>query len=232
MTRTHFLRPLILMASLAAPAAGADLIEPWDRGFSDFELHFGLARGGESIGATTLGFGLGGGVSAGLTLSGGDVPGAAGLVLAWSGTLGRYGDLDLLGYAQTEVRDVEIDRVERAIGFEWSGRGVEWQPYLRATLFWREEGRYFHPLVGVRTGAGPVDLHLELSSAEPEPDEPWPVHLAIGPNFEPLPGHELLPELSLIWNRAAGRVEPAVTFTWITSPAALAGRAGGSRLAP
>jgi len=230
--RARLLRCLVLGASLATPVAGADLVEPWDPGFSDLELHFGHARGGESIGGTTLGFGLGQGFSAGLTLSGGDVPGAAGLMIAWSRTLGGFGDLDLLGFAQTEVREAEIDRVERAVGFEWSGRAAEWQPYLRATLFWREEARYFHPLVGVRTAVGPVDLHLELSSAEPEPGEPWPLHLAVGPNFEPLPGHELLPELSLIWNRADGRLEPAISVTWITSPAALGRRAGGAGFAP
>lgn len=216
----RLLRTSLLLALLAVrPGSAADLIEPWDPGFSDLELFVGHGRGGESIGGTVLGFGLGHGLSLGLTLSGGDVPGEAGLILAWSHELGRLGALDLLGFAQTETREAELDRLGRAVGFEWSAPAGGVQPYLRATLLWEEGERFVHPLLGLRVPAGRVDLHLELSSRQPAPDEPWPVHLGVGPNFRLPGGSELLPELSLIWNRAEDRLEPALTVVWITNPA-------------
>ncbi|MCZ7652489.1 MAG: hypothetical protein M5U13_15510 [Thermoanaerobaculia bacterium] len=38
---------------------------------------------------------------------------------------------------------------------------------------------------------------------------------------------ELLPELSLVWNRAEGRLEPAFALTLVTCPRALVGRRPG-----
>ncbi|HSM51237.1 MAG TPA: hypothetical protein VLA75_07550 [Thermoanaerobaculia bacterium] len=225
--RTLSLPTLALTLLAATAASAADLVEPWEPGFSSLEIAFGLARGGEAVGATVLGFGLGRGLSAGLTFSGGDTPGEAGLVLAWSRDLGRLGELDLLGFAHAATSEAELDRLDHAVGFEWSAPAGGLQPYVRTTLFWEEGERRVHPLLGLRLAAGRVDLHLELSSAEPAAGEPWPVHLAVGPNFAIAGGFELLPELSLVWNRAAGRLEPAFAIILVTCPRSLFGRSPG-----
>lgn len=223
---------LLALTVGVAPGKSADLVEPWARGFSDLELFVGHGRGGESVGGTTLGFGLGRAFSAGLTLSGGDVPAEIGLVLAWNRELGRYGSLDLLGFAQTETREAELDRIGRAVGFEWSAPAGGAQPYLRTTLLWEEGERFLHPLVGLRLPTRRIDLHFELSSRQPVAGEPWPLHLAIGPNVIVRGGSELLPELSVIWNRAEDRFELAASLLWITDPARLVARAVASDRTP
>ncbi|MBZ0088758.1 MAG: hypothetical protein K8H90_00105, partial [Thermoanaerobaculia bacterium] len=110
---------LLLLALLgAAPAPAADLIEPWDPGFADLELFVGFARGGEVNGATTFGFGLGGGVSAGVTLARGDQPDNVGFTLVWSRELGRLGELDLFAFAHSSTHEAELDWLDHAAGFE------------------------------------------------------------------------------------------------------------------
>lgn len=231
-SRKHLFRLLLSMLLLATPASAADLIEPWDPGFTDLELFVGFARGGETLGATTLGFGLGGGVSAGLSLARGDEPDSVGFSLVWSRALGGLGDLDLFAFAHSTTSEAELDWLDHAAGFEWSAPAGGAQPYVRATVLREDGATRVHPLVGLRLPVGRADLHLELSSMQPAEGGPWPLHLAVGPNWQLADGLELLPELSLIWNRAEDRFEPGLALTWIASPAALRRRAPGASAQP
>jgi hypothetical protein len=213
---------LVHVVAGCVAAHAADLIEPWSPGFSDLELHATLDGDGGTSATSTLGFGAGGGFSVGLSLAGGTHSTDVGLVLVWSRVLGRWGELDLFAAADAATGEVELDGLGTSYGLEWSARRRGARPYLRLSASVHDEGRRLHPLVGWNLPLRRCDLHLELSSEQPTPGEPWPLHLAIGPNLGLTEGFELLPELSLVHDRARGGVDITLTLGVVTSPGALA----------
>ena len=216
-------RATVLAVTFLVPfgdARAADLVEPWAPGFSDLELHASFERGGSPRTSTLLGFGLGGGLSAGFSLAGGGEPADLGIVLVWSRGLGRWGELDLFAEANAATREVELDELGTSYGFEWSPTARGARPYLRLNVTDHDGAWRIHPLVGWNLPLRRCDLHLELSSEQPEPGEPWPIHLALGPNFGLGDGFELLPELSLVHD-GSDRVEAVLALGVVTSPAAL-----------
>ena len=226
-TRARAVCGLLIVAAFApgSVAAAADIIEPWAPGFSDLEV---AVTAGDQTGdggvAAVAGFGLGGGVSLGVTMAtsnGGSSRG--GLVAILTGRLGGRSDLDV--WAETgirsAVREAEVGRVDWALGAAWSlraGGGV--QPYARIS---RADGGTvaWHPLAGVMVPLGRVELHLELSSESPETG-PWPVHVAVGPNLKLAPAVELQTELSLIDGRAGAGTHWAVAVAIVIDPSRVA----------
>lgn len=213
---------VLSILTVAAPIGAADLIEPWAPGWSDLELFTTWEEGGRPNGSTTLGIGLDGGFSVGFSLAGGADPADVGLILVWSRDLGRRGELDLFAEANAATHEVELDGLGRSYGCEWSAPPTRpHRPYLRLTATRHDDGYRWHPLLGWNLPAGRLDLHLELSSEQPEPGGRWPLHLAIGPNLALTDEIELLPELSLLYDRATGELEPALTLGVVTTPAAV-----------
>ncbi len=195
---------ILLRAPLLFPA---DLIEPWDPGFSDAEFYLATAEDSGSISSAALaGFGLGKGFSLGLLLShlsGGST--RIGGLAVWSTSLSDSQDLDF--WAVTEVfsdREADPERIQLEVGAEWSFRLGSAQPYFRPSFFFDGDGGHWHPLIGMMHPVGPVELHVELSSQEPLGGR-WPIHLAIGPNFEVSHGVEILPEISVIHDRESSQ---------------------------
>ncbi len=208
----RFVSPVILLILLQTPLLyTADLIEPWDPGFSDAEFYLATAEeSGNTSWAAVAGFGAGKGFSLGVLLShfnGGST--RIGGLAVWSTSISDSQDLDL--WAVTEVfsdREADPERINLEVGAEWSFRTGSAQLYIRPSFFFDGDGGHWHPLVGIMQPVGPVELHLELSSFEPQGGR-WPIHLAIGPNFEVSNGVEILPEINLIHGG-----EPRQT-TWV-----------------
>jgi len=222
-TGTWWTLVLFLLVATAT-ASGADLIEPWSPGFSDLELFVRAGSRGDDLGSfATAGFGLGGGVSVGVTLSEDNAgPARGGLVAMLSRALGSRTDVDL--WVETGMSsshpEAELGRLDWAVGTEWSYRAGSCVPYLRLSRLDAGAGDRFHGLLGLMVPAGAVELHLELSSEEPD-GGPWPVHLAIGPNFLLRPEVEVQPELSIIRDRGTGETTWVVTVGMVVDPAAL-----------
>lgn len=219
--RIAVLAPVVLLLLLAPPADAADLVEPFGPGFSDLELFVSSGEGDAATESSgVVGFGLGDHLSLGLTLGAaeGD-PAEAGFMLMYSRSLGRHGDLDLWAEYLPVGEEVELAGVNRALGVEWSGRSAGTVPYTRLSVVSEEGGDVgVHPLVGLRLPAWRgVELHLELSSEQPE-DGSWPLHVAVGPNWQLAPGTELLPEISLIHQPDAGTTSVFFTLGVVIDP--------------
>jgi hypothetical protein len=220
-SRRCLCRSLAVAAALAGqPLAAADLVEPWDRGLSNLELFTQFEEGLGPQTSTTIGFGLPASLSIGLSLASGATPDTVGLTLYWSRDLGRAGAFDLIFQTDTETGESELGAAARLIGVEWSTPGSG-GPYLRWMTV-SEDGRTrHHPLVGFVVPFDRVELHLELSSEEPEPGGSWPIHLAVGPNLRITDDLELLPELSVLYDRRSGEISTAFSIGFVTSPNAL-----------
>jgi hypothetical protein len=218
-----------ILSSLAVvgPAGAADLIEPWAPGPSDLELFVQLEPDARPVTSSLLGFGLGGGLSAGISLASGEDPSDLGVVLFWSRSLGRFGELDLFAEASAAAREVELDELGTSYGFEWSAPGAGPRAYVRLHAADGDTGWRFHPLLGWNLPLGRCDLHLEASSEQPAAGDRWPIHLAIGPNFALGADAELVPELSILHDRGAGTTEIALSVGVVTSPSAIAAALGG-----
>ncbi len=219
--------PLVLAVAVALPAGAADLVEPWDPGFTDLELWVSVGEGAEVESTLVAGFGLGNGLSVGASLSG-DADGARRLggicMLTLEGGRGTALDLWAEGGVRALWREAELGSADWSLGTELSRDLGRWIPYLRLTR-WLEGGdASLHPLAGA---VFPylnhrLELHLEISSEEPE-SGPWPFHLAIGPNFHVNECVEVLPELSLIRDRGAGETHVVFTVGLVLDPSRLFG---------
>jgi hypothetical protein len=204
---------------LAGPSAApaADLIEPFDPGFTDLELYWAGDLAADERGASGLiGFGLGHGLSLGVGMSGaaGDV-GTTSVSLVYSRSLGRGGELDAWfarGISGDGAGDLEA-------GVEWSRDFAGTVPYAR--LAWRREdaaGAAF--VLGLALDRRRVDLHFELA-AERDPEGAWPLRLAVGPNVRFGAGAEAIPELALVRDPATGDLVAEVSLGIVLCPRSL-----------
>lgn len=204
---------LVALLVTALPAAAADVVEPWSEGLSNLEVF--TTFGGDGPASTgAVGMGLPAGFSLGVTLAAAEGEALeAGMMLMWTRSLGRLGELDLWGEYLPVGQEVELLGAQRALGVEWSGSAGGTVPYIRLSMADDGEERHVHPLVGwMFPTPGNVELHVELSSEEPAGGS-WPLHLAVGPNWSPGRGLEVLPEVSVIWQPDGGRDETRVFFT-------------------
>ena len=215
-----------MAASLCGIAWGADIIEPWDPGFSNFEL-FAVTgdQPGDSVFVSVGGFGLGRGFSIGATVEGHlDGSRRSGLVAMASCSLSPRCDLDLWleSGVQSPQADAELRTLDWGLGAQWRLRLPSCTPYLRASR--GGDGQiYWHLLAGVMVPVGEVELHLELSSEEPDAG-PWAVHLAVGPNVCLAPDIELQPELSLVRDRRSGDTQWSASVGVVLNPAGMVRR--------
>jgi len=204
--RRNPIRFFVLFMILGPAFTGdtADLIEPWAPGFSDIEFYAGGTRGeGLTAASLVLGYGAPHGFSLGLL--GTHFPDDAdevGIVAIWTTDLGDTRDLDLWILTAPPIeRELQGAGISWEFGFEWSvamQSGAVW--YLRPSLVRQSSDWYSHPLVGLMIPLEPVELHIEISSEEPEGGR-WPVHLAVGPNVLLSDTVELIPEFSVIDDR-------------------------------
>jgi hypothetical protein len=216
-TRTTPILAAVMALGFGRGASAADLLEPFDPGFSDLELHWSGDLGADDHGAVgVLGFGLGGGVSLALQMEGaaGEV-GSSAVSLVFSRSLGRAGELDAwLG---------------RGLGGELAGAlelGLEWSrdfggavPYAR--IGWHRGGDGgVVALLGVALDRERTDYHLELAVAPPEADG-RPLRLAFGPNVALGEGAELIPELALVRDPSTGDFATELSLGVVLCPGTL-----------
>jgi hypothetical protein len=225
--RPLFPTPLVTLLTFMAllsphPVSAADLVEPWDQGFSDIELYASHGTDTPGIGMTmVLGFGLVEAFSIGATLSdGADGAARLGVVALYSRRLGGGVKLDLFG--ETGVQrsaEAELDSDgDWLAGLEWSLHRATVIPYLRTTMFDAPDSGGFHPLFGLMIPAGNrVELHLELSSESPEGGS-WPLHVAIGPNARLGETVEILPEISMLQEREDGETHWQFSLGLVIDP--------------
>lgn len=225
MVRTTVVSLVTMLAVASAAAVGAaDLVEPWDPGFTDLELYGMVAEGGSRQWVTVAGFGAGRGLSLGLSFveeeSGSR---SAGAIVMLTRRIRDF-DLDIWLEAGWDVsaREVELGSVNWAGGGELSTDRGAWVPYTRLSCSVEDGEARVHPLLGAMMPFFDhrLELHVELSSDEPDAGA-WPVHLAVGPNFHVSSAVELVPELSLVHDRARGENSWAVTLGVIVDPSRL-----------
>ncbi len=206
---------LVGLAGYAGRLGAADLIEPADSGFSEVDVAvFAGDSAFDSGGQLYAGFGLGQGLSVwvgGDILNGGPVRGGANVMV--TRTLARGMDLDLwldLG-VHSATHEAEIGRTDWSLGSEWSVVVGLATPYLR--LDWYGDGgdHTVHLLSGIVVPVGALEVHVELSSEEPDGGA-WPVHLAVGPNVWVSRRVELQPELSILSDPGSGGTHWAVSL--------------------
>jgi len=227
------IRTTVLAGALAAlsgaAALAADLVEPWAPGLTNLELHAARADGarrGEVAGV--VGFGVGGAVSLGLLFAeGADDGNHVGAVAVVTRALAGGHAVD--GWIEVgrnlTARDAELGSTSVTVGGEWSVTRRRATPYLRFSAAREAGDTAAHPLAGVRLALGArVQLHLELSSHEPARGA-WPVHVAVGPNVLLGEAAKLVPELSWVRDRAAGRDEWAISLGVVLDPRLPARRA-------
>lgn len=222
MLETHVRTIRIVTAAVLAFTAtrstfAADLLEPFDPGFSDLELHWCADLGADDHGAVgVLGFGLGHGLSLALEVEGGvGERGSSSVSFVYSRSLGRRGELDAWlarGLDGEGSSDLEL-------GFEWSRAFGATVPYLRIGWHPDAEGAA-EALVGVAFTREKTDLHFELALGRPEGGD-RPLRLAFGPNFPLGAGAELLPELALVRDEATGKLSAELALGIVLVPGAL-----------
>jgi hypothetical protein len=225
----NLIRVLVTVAvatAVCGVARAADIIEPWDPGFSNLEL-FAVTgdQPGDSGFVSVVGFGIGRGYSLGATLeSQGDGTRRSGLIAMASCPLTSRSDLDLWleSGVQSPQADAELRTLDWGLGAQWRLRLPSCTPYLRASRGGGGEVCW-HFLAGVMIPVGEVELHLELSSEEPD-GGPWPVHLAVGPNVCLASDVELQPELSLIRDRGTGYTHWSASVCVVLNPAGMVQR--------
>jgi len=216
---------VLALAVVSPPGVGAaDLVEPWDPGFTDIELYGTAAEGGSSQWVTVAGFGAGHGLSLGLSfVDEGSGSRSAGAIVMLTRRV-RDSDLDIWLEAGWDVsaREVELGSVSWAGGGELSTDRGAWVPYARMTCSVDGGTARVHPLLGgmMPFFGGRLELHVELSTEEPDAGA-WPIHLAVGPNVHLSAAVELLPELSLVHDRARGENSWALTLGVIVDPSRL-----------
>jgi len=181
-----------------APLRAADLIEAWDPGLTDLELYCGGDSRNE-LGniATILGYGAGGGFSLGLLFNHyNQDTDQAGFLAIWSS---RDGNLDFWVLTAPAIeREIISSGISWEFGMEWSrdlNRAGTF--YVRPSRLFDKGSGHWHPLVGIMYPLPPIELHIEISSEEPETGV-WPVHIAVGPNFRLSRSIEIIPEISFI----------------------------------
>ncbi len=205
--RSRFL-PAAAAALVPLAAAGADLVDPWAPGLSNLELHVSHSEGDRQPTVSgVLGFGVGGWLSLGVLLVNGPDDGrGVGLVAvatrSWAG--GHALDVWAEVGQRLVPREAELGRACATAGAEWSLAREPATPYLRVSVSRESAVTTMHPLVGARVRvASRVELHLELSSEEPE-GGPWPLHLAVGPNLLLGRTVKVVPEVSYVRDRNRG----------------------------
>lgn len=185
----------------AAPVGAADLVAPWDPGWSNLEVYLAVEEGSATTASGVVGYGAGRGVSLGVSFVEGEDDGDdVGLIAVLTRPLGRAVEADLWLEIGQRLRPREAELTSACVtaGVELSRLGPGAVPYLRLSAARDEGTTTVHPLLGVMLPLRErLELHLELSSEEPE-DGPWPVHVAIGPNVLLGRSAKLVPELSWI----------------------------------
>ncbi len=212
----------LLAVSVALPARAADLIEPWERGFSNVEFFTARTSSAPRTQLNGLiGFGLPGGLSLGTAVSS-DSDGTTrlGLVGYYTFALGSLQELDLfaeLGKSDTPEAELN-DEGDWLAGLEWSRRGRAATLYMRSSHFGGDGDHGWHPLLGLMLPYGErLELHMELSSESPD-EGSWPVHLAVGPNVRLTDRVEFLPELSLVHHRQDDGSDWRFSFGFVIDP--------------
>jgi len=213
---------VVLAALLLLPmvAGAADIFEPWDRGFSDAEIFAGVAEGGTAAAQALAGFGLGRRVSLGLSMSTDEGESSRfGVFLGVTRDVGRNTDLSFWLQSALGVGTLDVELIHA----DWTAgcQLVHWRegmvPYGVLSVAGEEgENLRLHPLVGVMFPTGRLEIHLELSSDQPQCGA-WPVHLAIGPNVHVKPWLEVLPEISFV-RESGGEIHWVATVGVIVDP--------------
>ena len=212
------------LASLAlGPAAAADLIEPWDSGFSNFELFVAVtAKPSSRAVASLAGFGVADGVSLGTWISRTDAEESQnGFVGILTRPLSPRMEVDVWGeivVVDTLDQDERRREVQWGVGTEWSLAFPRVVPYARASHASTVEGGQLRGLTGLMLPVGSLlELHLEAAAEQPGAG-PWLTSLALGPNLLLHPRVELLPEIAYVNDRAAGETTWVATIGIVIDP--------------
>jgi hypothetical protein len=212
------LAPLVLAAA-ALPAAAADLIEPWERGFTDLEVLVSDLGGDGRTTAALAGWGLTDHISLGAAASvaGGSVE-RAGLVGLFTFPLAGGLETDLCVEAGVSRAEEGAGRADWLLANEWSrpvGRVV---PYARLSAFGDGETDGTGRLAGLMIPVGGhLELHLEAFSAVVG-DGSRPQALVLGPNFTLTPEIEVLPEIAYVRDDATGESHWQVSVGLVMDP--------------
>jgi hypothetical protein len=207
----------------AGAAAAADLIEPWDKGWSDLEFFVSASQASRANSYASLaGFGIANGVSVGTFVTGEE--GAAtctGLVGIFTRPLSRRMEFDLwaeIGY-QDQVSPDEGDyTLDGAAGTEWSLDLTSAVPYVRLAQAISEDESELTGLAGLMLPMGAMlELHLEMQT-ELRQGGDRSLRIGVGPNLRLRPYLELLPEISYISDRGEGENAWIATIGIIIDP--------------
>lgn len=234
--RISFSRPLLGLCALLAWSSSnaADLVEPWERGFSNIEFFATHASGENGIHLNAvIGFGVPGSISLGGAASR-DADGTTrlGFIGFWTHDFGGGQILDVFAEGGiSQLSDSELrTKSDWLAGFEWSLSRKGATPYVRTTFFDAEESGGIHPLIGVMVPTGErVEIHWEVSSEAPESGA-WPLHLAFGPNVTLNSKVELIPEISMVHQFEDGETDWQISIGVIIDPRRNQGQAKPSAL--
>jgi hypothetical protein len=228
--RLSLIAGALLAGPAVGPAAAADLIEPWESGFSNLELHYAVTARSRSRTVTSLaGFGVADGVSLGTWICQVDAEEShLGFVGILTRPLSRRMEIDLWGQISV-VDTLHPDARGRETGWD---AGAEWSlalqqvvPYARFSHASSMEGGRWRGLAGFMLTAGPrLELHLEGAAEEPRAGARL-TSVALGPNLRIHPRVELLPEIAYVDDRAAGETTWVATIGVVIDPRQR--RAGG-----
>jgi len=206
---------VVCLLAFVSGIEAADLIEPWGSGFSDIEFYAGgNLHGAFDDSAAVFGFGAPHGFSIGLLFNhyqeGVDEIGA---VAIWTNPAAN---LDFWFSAATSLeKEEEPGDISWDLGMEWSRELLPGSiVYFRPSYIYDGSRGRVHPLLGVMRKISIVELHLEISSEDPE-HGPWPLQLALGPNFSLSKSIEILPEFSWTWDRSRHERDLAFTLGFI-----------------
>jgi hypothetical protein len=219
---------LPVLVPVVTPAA--DLVEPWERGVSNAEIHFSFGDGSADTAAALLGMGLPAGFSLGAAITEAE-DGAAGwgLIGMFTRRFGAF-EMDLVGELGRHRASHEAEtHGDWLAGTEWSFHRYRLVPYVRATAVGDPESGGYHGLVGLMAPVTKhLELHVELASEAPLGGS-WPLHLAVGPNILLPGGVEILPEISMVRDRATGATDWLFTVGLIFNPQSLRSSGAATR---
>jgi|GEM_PF-4932095 hypothetical protein len=210
-------------------AAGADLVQPWSRGFSNLEVHLTANQERRWTLSTVLGGSPMENLSLGVFASLGEEDDLGGLAIL-SLPLDEEVNLDLWLEVGGFVLPREAEQRQAWYGggaeISWPYRGLT--PYARLTAYRQADGWAVHPLLGLLVPAGERwRFHCEVSG-EKTPGNPWPLHLTLGPNVALGPSATLITEVSYLWDRTSARKSWAGSVGLVLDPSTLlVGRSTG-----
>lgn len=166
-------------------ACAADLVQPWAKGLSNLELYLSAEQGQRREVSLLLGGGLTPALSLGVFAVAGEAQRTVGALALYSFSLRPGIEMDVWLEVGGAFLPREAEQREACLtgGVEASWSQPWGIPYARLTASREGREQTVHPLLGVQVPAGDRwRLHWELSS-EKVSGQPWPLHLAFGPNL-------------------------------------------------